>query len=75
VRNLDHRVEMACPVYDKNLQQELQTYFDIQWSDNVKARIINNSQDNRYVSTTANHVRSQEAIYKWLQKKEMKLQD
>lgn len=75
VRNLDHRVEMACPVYDKNLQQELQTYFDIQWNDNVKARIINNSQDNRYVSTTANHVRSQEAIYKWLQKKEMKLQD
>ncbi len=75
VRNLDHRVEMACPVYDKKLQQELQTYFDIQWSDNTKARMINALQENKYVVTTSTPVRSQEAIYKWLQKKEVKSLD
>jgi len=69
VRNLDHRVEMVCPVYDKNLQQELQTYFDIQQSDNTKARIINSLQDNKYVRTGEVRVRSQDAIYKWLQKR------
>ncbi|MBD3325382.1 polyphosphate kinase 1, partial [candidate division KSB3 bacterium] len=35
-RNLDHRVEAACPIYAKNLQKELRTYFDLQWKDNVK---------------------------------------
>ncbi|PID58937.1 polyphosphate kinase 1 [candidate division KSB3 bacterium] len=67
-RNLDHRVEVACPIYDADIQRELQRYFDIQWSDNVKARILNEAQDNSYrnVSKKAKLVRTQEAIYDFL---------
>lgn len=47
-RNLDHRVEVACPIYDKDIQNELRTMFDIQWRDNVKARILDPLQKNNY---------------------------
>ncbi len=66
-RNLDHRVEVACPIYDEDLQQELQTYFDIQWRDNVKARILDDVQDNKYrKSSKTEAVRSQKVIYEFL---------
>ncbi len=66
-RNLDHRVEVACPIYNKDIQQELQTYLDIQWRDNTKARILNSAQDNQYKRDMSGiQVRSQEAIYQFL---------
>ena len=65
-RNLDFRSEIAVPVYDKSLQKELKAIFDIQWSDNVKARVINSSQDNKYKHTDSKtKVRAQDAIYKY----------
>lgn len=70
-RNLDFRSEVAVPIYDKNLQNELRNILDIQWSDNVKARIINAKQDNQYVSTFKPlkvKVRAQEEIYNYLKK-------
>lgn len=69
-RNLDHRVEVACPIYNKSIQQELQTHLDIQWQDNVKARILNGTLDNQYRRRDASEapVRAQEAIYEWLQR-------
>jgi polyphosphate kinase len=67
VRNLDHRVEVACPIYDKNIQRELQMYLDIQWQDNIKARILNSTLDNQYRHDASGiQVRSQKAIYEWL---------
>lgn len=65
--NLDRRVEVACPIYDKAIQQELKTFLDIQWKDNTKARIINEKQDNPYrkISSEA-RIRAQEAIYDFL---------
>jgi len=66
-RNLDHRVEAACPIYDKGLQRELRTYFDIQWSDNKKARILDGEQANHYRRVPdAPLVRAQDAIYEFL---------
>ncbi|PIE32428.1 polyphosphate kinase 1 [candidate division KSB3 bacterium] len=66
-RNLDHRVEVACPIYDKDVQRELWTYFDIQWSDTVKARILDEKQANLYRKLPdAPQVRAQEAIYDFL---------
>jgi len=50
-RNLDRRIEIACPIYDKDIQQELKDLIEIQMKDNVKARIINEEQDNQYVSS------------------------
>ena len=68
IRNLDTRVEVACPIYDAALQQELRTYFDLQWRDNVKARLITRALDNQYRTLPdAAPLRSQEAIYDYLQ--------
>ena len=39
-RNLDHRIEVTCPVFDKTIKCEIRKLFDIQWNDNVKARIL-----------------------------------
>jgi polyphosphate kinase len=67
VRNLDHRVEVTCPVLDKNIQQRLKTIFNIQMSDNVKARALNNELNNEYVKPGKNRkVRSQVEIYNYL---------
>lgn len=70
-RNLDFRSEVAVPVYDKTIQNELRNIMDIQWQDNVKARIINATQDNQYVSEYRNQkvkTRAQDAIYDYLSK-------
>ena len=49
VRNIDHRVEATCPIYDKEIQQELKEILRIQLEDNVKARILDNDLSNMYV--------------------------
>lgn len=47
-RNLDHRVEVAAPIYNPDIQKELKDIFMAGMRDNVKARIINAKQDNQY---------------------------
>jgi polyphosphate kinase len=65
-RNLDHRVEVACPIYDKNIQKELRAMFDIQWKDNVKARKLDAYHQNKYKATDAEPVRAQIEYYNYL---------
>ena len=65
-RNLDHRSEVAFPIYDKLLQQEIHTVMELQLGDNCKARIINQKQDNTYKKKSGKKVRAQEAIYEYL---------
>ncbi|HEY5369812.1 MAG TPA: polyphosphate kinase 1 [Hanamia sp.] len=70
VRNLDHRVEVGCPVYDKDIQQELKDILNIQLHDNVKARILDNELSNKYVDPDdAKKNRSQIETYNYLLKK------
>jgi polyphosphate kinase len=66
VRNLDARIEVACPIYDKELQKELKTMLLIQLKDNTKARYVNSDQPNSYVTTNPPVIRSQHEIYKYL---------
>jgi polyphosphate kinase len=47
-RNLSARVEVAVPVLDRKIKQELVDQFILQWNDGVKARIINQAQSNPY---------------------------
>ena len=69
VRNLDHRVEVTCPINDPDIKRTLINLFNIQLSDNVKARILDNELSNRYVqSDGGQRVRSQEEIYNYLQR-------
>jgi polyphosphate kinase len=71
VRNLDHRVEAACPVSDPILKKELLELLHIQLADNVKARILDEDFENNYVfSQGSRKVRSQQEIYAYLFKKE-----
>ena len=70
VRNLDHRVEAACPVSDPDLKKELLELLRIQLADNVKARILDGDFENNYViSQSSKKVRSQHEIYAYLLKK------
>jgi polyphosphate kinase len=67
-RNIDHRVEVACPIYDEALKQRIIDIIDLQLADNTKARIIDAKQNNQYVTRTSKvEVRSQLAIYDYLQ--------
>jgi polyphosphate kinase len=68
-RNIDTRVEVSCPVYDKDIKQELQHLFDICWNDNVKARVINETQNNRYRINNKPKVRAQFETYNYYLKK------
>jgi polyphosphate kinase len=69
-RNLDRRIEITCPIYDKDIQQELKNMIKIQLKDNVKARIINEKQDNPYLKSNSKRtLRSQVALYKYYQNK------
>ena len=62
-RNLDYRVEVGCPIYDEDIQRELQETFEICWSDNVKARELTARQDNAYRRNDKSPLRSQFALY------------
>jgi polyphosphate kinase len=69
-RNLDRRIEITCPIYDKDIQQELKDMINIQLKDNVKSRIINEKQDNPYLkSNSKRKLRSQVELYKYYQNK------
>ncbi len=66
VRNLDYRVEVACPVYDKNVQKEIEDFLDIHWQDNVKTRILNRKLDNPYrPSDSERRIRAQELLFEY----------
>ena len=47
-RNLDGRVEVSCPIYDKTIKQELIDSFDLGFRGNVKARFHSQKLDNKY---------------------------
>ncbi|NNK10578.1 MAG: polyphosphate kinase 1 [Flavobacteriaceae bacterium] len=68
-RNIENRVEVGCPIYDPEIKNELIDTFEICWRDNVKARLFNEEQDNRYVRNDKPKLRSQFALYEYYQKK------
>jgi len=75
IRNLDNRIEVAVPIYDQHIQQELKSYLEIQFKDNVKARIIDKKQENKYRRTEENDIpiRAQHKIYNFLKDKHTEL--
>ena len=63
-RNLRRRIETAFPVYDKNIKAEVKEMLRIQLSDNVKARIINEADKNKYKQNDLDlSIRSQVELY------------
>jgi polyphosphate kinase len=69
-RNLDRRVEVACPIFDKDIQKEIKDLIEIQMTDNVKSRVINEDQDNVYVKDESKKaIRSQFELYEYYRNK------
>lgn len=68
-RNIHTRVEVTCPIYDENIKKELLDLFDICWNDNVKARVINETQDNNYLKNDKKKIRAQFETYNYYLKK------
>jgi polyphosphate kinase len=68
-RNLDRRVEVAVPILDKAIYQEMRDLIDIQFQDTSKARLMNSDHDNRYISEPRGTHASQLATYRYLEQK------
>ncbi len=72
-RNLDYRVEVAAPIYDKRIKAELRTVVDYALRDNVKSRIVNHKQNNNFRGRGEHEpeFRSQLELYKHYQQREL----
>lgn len=70
-RNLDRRIEVIAPVLDQDLAQEFREIMNIQLRDNVKSRIQDEGETNKYVKPASGEkpVRSQFEIYRYLKEK------
>lgn len=68
-RNIENRVEVTCPIYDENIKQELMDTFDICWQDNVKARLFDENQSNKYKRNKQPKIRAQFATYDYYKNK------
>ncbi len=67
-RNIEHRIEVTCPVFDKSIRNELKKIFDILWHDNVKARKIDPGLSNKFVKPGETPLQAQVEVYKFLDK-------
>ncbi len=70
-RNLDRRIEVIAPICDKDIAREFKDILNIQLKDNVKARVQDAEESNRFVKRKKGEkkIRSQYEIYKYLKEK------
>lgn len=47
-RNIDGRVEVACPIFDSEIKKQIIDTFNVGWKGNVKARYHSDKFDNKY---------------------------
>lgn len=74
-RNLDYRVEVAAPVYDESLKKELKNIVNFALRDNVKARVVNQKQNNAFRKGNGSKpFRSQIELHKYYAEKEKRKQ-
>lgn len=71
-RNLDRRIEVTVPIYDKNLQEDLQFMLNACFLDNQKAREIDAGQKNKNVkSELGEKYNAQNEIYNYFHLKKL----
>ncbi len=72
-RNIDRRIEVTCPIYDPDIQKQLQDFIDIQLKDNVRARVLNAAQNNCIKDARSKiKLRAQTEIYAYLKQQSVK---
>jgi len=68
-RNLEHRIEVVCPILSPEHKKEIQDILDIQMLDNVKARYLQFGHINDYkTSAKVGKHQSQLEVYNYLKK-------
>jgi polyphosphate kinase len=67
-RNLKRRIEVAFPVFDETIREELREILRLQLRDSVKGRLVNARQDNAH-RLEGEPLRSQYAIYDYLRER------
>lgn len=68
-RNIERRIEVATPIFDESIQKDIKHTFELQWQDNVKSRIIDRNQKNKYYKNDQPPLNSQLEIYKYYKNK------
>jgi len=69
-RNLDRRIEVACPINSPEIRAELKELLRIQLRDNTKARILDNELTNRYNNpNNGQRHRAQEEYHNYIKKR------
>ncbi|MBD0788382.1 polyphosphate kinase 1 [Vibrio sp. Y2-5] len=70
-RNIDYRIEVTAPIRDERLKKKIIDILNIQFTDTVKARVIDKEMSNSYVKRgNRKKIRSQIAIYDYLKNAE-----
>lgn len=64
-RNLDRRIEVSTPILDKGIQKIIRHVMDLQWADNVKARVIGKTLENKYIRDLKKPTRSQLEVHNY----------
>ncbi|MCX6255271.1 MAG: polyphosphate kinase 1 [Bacteroidia bacterium] len=67
-RNIEHRIEVTCPVFDKSIKNEMKEIFEIQWSDNVKARKLDATLSNAFVKPGKKSIHSQIEVHNYIKR-------
>lgn len=62
-RNLDKRVEVCVPILEPKLKAVVKKCLDLQWVDNINARILDAQQSNTYVKNDKDALNAQQAYY------------
>jgi len=69
-RNLDRRIEVACPIYSPEIKNELKELMRIQLRDNTKARILDSELSNCYNNPgNGQRNRAQEDYHTYIKKR------
>jgi polyphosphate kinase len=72
-RNLDNRIEVTCPIFDKSIKTALRNIFDLHWSDSSRARIYDEKQSNAFVRHEGRKINSQKEVFNYIRNNYKKL--
>ena len=67
-RNIEKRVEVACPIYQDNLKKQVLDTLEITANDNIKTRLINSNMQNSFLRNSKSNIRSQWYTYTYFKK-------
>lgn len=70
-RNIDYRIEVTVPIRSERIKRRIMDIINIQFTDTMKARVINSEMSNTYVPRgNRKKIRSQLAIYDYIKQVE-----